>query len=69
MAISGRKAVRKQKFFYIVAFRLTLRIRLFHIADDGLPTFIYMNLARRERIAARHGAGVEGLLLDRIGLH
>jgi hypothetical protein len=34
-----------------------------------LPTFIYMNLARRERIAARHGAGVEGLLLDRIGLH
>jgi hypothetical protein len=40
VAISGRKAVWKQEFFWIVAFRLTLRIRLFHIADDGLPAAV-----------------------------
>jgi hypothetical protein len=44
VAISGRNAVWKQEFFWIVAFRLTLRVRLFHIADDGLPAVIHMTM-------------------------
>ena len=47
MAISGRKAVRKQEFLLGGAFGLTLRIRPFFIADDGLPRPLPATLAPR----------------------
>jgi hypothetical protein len=69
VAISGRKAVWKQEFFWIVAFRLTLRIRPFHIADDGPPAVIYMNMFDADDLLPAMTHASKYLNLHRISLH
>jgi hypothetical protein len=51
VAIGGREAPSNRNFFWIVAFRLILRIRLFRIADDGLPAVVHMFIAAHKRAA------------------
>jgi hypothetical protein len=69
VAISGRKAVWKQEFFWIVAFRLTLRIRLFHIADDGLPAVIHMNMLNADNLMSAMTQASKNLYLRRVRPH
>jgi hypothetical protein len=49
VAITGRKAVWKQEFFWTVAFRLASRIRVFHIADEGLRAVVLVFIAARAK--------------------
>ena len=56
MAIRRRKAAWNRNFFWIVGFRLTLGIRLFHIADDGLSSVVHVFITA-PRAARAKGSG------------
>jgi len=69
VAISGRKAARNRNFFWIGAFSLTFRIRLSHIADNGLPTVIHMNMLDADNLMSAVTQASKNLYLRRIRRH
>jgi hypothetical protein len=64
----GMLAIRPQQSLLSLS-ALTLRIRLFHIADDGLPAVIHMNMLDADNLMSAVTQASENLHLRRIRLH
>jgi hypothetical protein len=54
---------------WIVAFRLTLRIRFFHVADEGLPAVIHMNMFNADNLMSAMTQASKNLRLRRVRPH
>jgi hypothetical protein len=54
---------------WIVAFRLTLRIRFFHVADEGLPAVIHMNMFNADNLMSAMTQASKNLCLRRVRPH